>query len=190
MQMKVCRAIFLLTAFAAGTAAAMAQYKSPQQPAPEGAMPGMKMEQAAPKPLLKSGPLKITFGDKSAEWTPATLAALPHQSVTVINGHTKESLTFSGVSLMDLLTPLGVPNKSEGPLLKLYLVAEGADGYKVVYSLPEVASAVSRSTVIVADTLDGKPLAGNVYLKLVNNADKGLSRCVQGLVAIRVLAVE
>ena len=190
MQIRVYRAIFLLAAFAAGTAAAMAQYRSLQPPPPSNEMNGAKTAQAAPKPTLVSGPLKITFGDKSAEWTPATLAALPHQSVTVINGHTKQSMTFSGVSLMDLLTPLGVPNKSEGPLLRLYLVAEGADGYKVVYSLPEVAPSVSRATVIVADSLDGKPLDGKVYLKLVNSADKGLSRCVQQLVAIWVLSVE
>lgn len=190
MHIKVYRSIFLLAVFASGTAAVIAQEKNLQQPAQAGEMDGMKMGQAAPKPMLISGPLKTTFGNKSAEWTTATLAALPHQSVTVINGHTKQSLTFSGVPLIDLLTPLGVPNKSEGKLLKLYLVAEGADGYKVVYSLPEVATAVSRSTVIVADTLDGKPLAGSVYLQLVNNADKGLSRCVRQLVAIRVLSVE
>ena len=195
MQMKVCRAIFLLTAFAAGTVAAMAQYKSLQPPAPEGEMNGMEtskckcMDHGMESPV-PAGTMRITFGDKSAEWTPATLAALPHQSITVVNGHTKETLTFSGIPLIDLLTRLGVPDKSEGKLLRLYLVAEGADGYKVVYSLAEIAPAVSHSTVIVADAMDGKPLAGTVPLQLVNTGDKGLSRCVRNLMAIRVLTVE
>jgi hypothetical protein len=139
---------------------------------------------------VPAGTMRITFGDKSAEWTPATLAALPHQSVTVINGHTKQNMTFSGVSLIELLKQLGVPDKSEGESLRLYLVAEGADGYKVAYSLAEVAPAVSHSTVIVADAMDGKPLAGTVPLQLVNTGDKGLSRCVRNLMAIRVLTVE
>jgi hypothetical protein len=210
MQMKVCRAIFLLTAFAAGTAAAMAQYKSLQPPAPEGEMNGMETSQAKPMDMSKckmdmskckcmdhgmespvpAGTMRITFGNKSAEWTPATLAALPHQSVTVINGHTKQNMTFSGVPLIELLKQLGVPDKSEGESLRLYLVAEGADGYKVAYSLAEVAPAVSHSTVIVADAMDGKPLAGTVPLQLVNTGDKGLSRCVRNLMAIRVLTVE
>jgi hypothetical protein len=139
---------------------------------------------------VPAGTMRITFGDKSAEWTPVTLAALPHQNVTVINDHTKKSLSFSGVPLIDLLKQLGVLDKSEGESLRLYLVAEGTDGYKVAYSLAEVAPAVSHSTVIVADAMDGKPLTGAVPLQLVNTGDKGLSRCVRSLMAVRVLTVE
>jgi hypothetical protein len=138
MQMRVYRAIFLLTAFAAGTVAAIAQYKSLQPPAPEGEMNGMKTSQAKPMDMSKckmemskckcmdhgmespvpAGTMRIIFGDKSAEWTPATLAALPHQSVTVVNGHTKQNMTFSGVPLIELLKQLGVPDKSEGELVE------------------------------------------------------------------------
>jgi hypothetical protein len=74
------------------------------------------------------GPLKVTFGKKSAEWTPATLAALPHTTITVFNEHAKVNQTYSGVVLMDLLTRLGVPDKPHGKDLRLYLVAEGATG--------------------------------------------------------------
>ncbi len=210
MQLRAYRAIFLLAAFASGTAAAIAQNQSLQPPAQAGEMKSMETSQSQPMNMSKckmemskckcmdhgvesplpAGTLRITFEDRSADWTPATLAALPHQSVTVLNGHTRKSLTFSGVPLMDLLTRLGVPNKPEGELLRLYMVAEGADGYKVVYSLPEVAPVLSHSTVIVADAMNGKPLAGSVPLQLVNNGDKGLSRCVRELMAIRVLSVE
>ena len=61
-------------------------------------------ENAAP-----AGPLKITFGDKSAEWTPATLAALPHTTVTVYNEHAKANQTYSGVPLIDLLSHWACP---------------------------------------------------------------------------------
>ena len=89
------------------------------------------------KPAPPAGPLKITFGDKSAAWTPATLAALPHKTVTVYNEHTKANETYSGVQLIELLTPLGVPAKPHGKDFRLYLVAEGSDGYEVVYSIGE-----------------------------------------------------
>jgi hypothetical protein len=38
------------------------------------------------------------------------------------------------------------------------VLAEAADGYRVVFSLPELDSGIVESEVIVADTLDGAPL--------------------------------
>src|SRR5580698_9428412 len=76
------------------------------------------------KPAVQAGPLKITYGKKSAEWTPATLAALPHKTLTVFNEHAKASQTYTGVALIDLLKPLGVPEKPRGKEFRLYLVAE------------------------------------------------------------------
>ena len=86
---------------------------------------GMSMDHGMGKPSVPAGPLKITFGDKSAEWTPATLAALPHKTLTVCNQHTKVNETYTGVPLIDLLTRLGVPDKPHGKDLRFYLVAEG-----------------------------------------------------------------
>jgi hypothetical protein len=42
-----------------------------------------------------SGPLKITFGGKTAEWTSPSLAALPHNTITVYNEHAKANQTYS-----------------------------------------------------------------------------------------------
>ena len=117
------------------------------------------MEMGHGKPVIPTGPLKISFGDKSAEWTSATLAALPHKTLTLFNEHTKKNETYSGVALIDLLTKLGVPDKPHGKEFRLYLEAEGADGYVVVYSVAEVTPDVHDGTVIVADTIDGNPLA-------------------------------
>jgi hypothetical protein len=72
------------------------------------------MEHGMGKPMVPAGPLKITFGEKSAQWTPATLAALPHTTLTVHDEHIKANQTFSGVPLIDLLTPLGLPAKPHG----------------------------------------------------------------------------
>jgi hypothetical protein len=151
---------------------------------------GMKMDHAMAKPSVPAGPLKIAFGDKSAQWTQAALAALPHKTVTVYNVHVKACQTYTGVPLIDLLTPLGVPDKPHGKDLRLYLVAEGSDGYMAVYSVAEVNPDVHNATVIVADSLDGKPLADSGPLQLVATGEKRPARWVRNLVAIRVLAVE
>src|ERR1035438_1734361 len=77
------------------------------------------------------------------------------------NVHAKASQTFSGVPLIDLLIRLGVPDKPHGQELRLYLVAEGADGYQVVYSVSEVSPDVHDAIILVADSLDGEPIAAN-----------------------------
>jgi hypothetical protein len=142
------------------------------------------------KPAIPAGPLKITFGSKAAEWAPAALAALPHQTVTLYNEHAKASQTYSGVLLIDLLKPLGVPEKPHGKDFRFYLVAEGSDGYQVVYSVSEVTPDIHDGTVLVADTMDGKPIGDNGPLQLVATGEKRPARWVRNLVAIRVKTAE
>jgi len=137
-----------------------------------------------------AGPLKIIFGKKSAGWTAATLAALPHTTITVHNEHAKADQTYSGVPLIELLKPLGVPEKPHGKEFRLYLVAEGSDGYQVVYSVAEAMPDVHDGTVMVADTMDGKPLGDNGPLQLVATGEKRPARWVRNLVAIRVMTAE
>jgi hypothetical protein len=134
--------------------------------------------------------MKITFGGKSAEWTPATLAALPHKTITVYNEHAKANQTYSGVELIELLKPLGVAEKPHGKEFRLYLVAEGADGYQVVYSIGEVTPDVHDGTVLVADTLDGKPIGESGPLQLVATGEKRPARWVRNLAAIHVKTAE
>jgi hypothetical protein len=88
------------------------------------------MEEHAHAP---GGPLKITFGSKSAERDAAKLGPLPHATLTLYNEHVKANQTYSGVPLIDLLAQLGVSQKPHGKDFVLYLVAEGSDGYQVVF---------------------------------------------------------
>jgi hypothetical protein len=151
---------------------------------------GKAMSPGKDKPSVPAGPLKITFGDKSAEWTPAALAALPHKTETAYNGHVKACQAYSGVLLIDLLTRLGVAEKPHGKDLRLYLVAEGADGYKAVYAVAEVNPDVNEATVLVADAMDGKSLDENGPLQLVATGEKRPARWVRNLVSIRVLTAD
>jgi len=194
MRMRVWGAALL---FGLGVGAAMAQApaQNQPQPMPMGGMDmghGMNMDHGMEmgKPVVPAGPLKITFGDKTAEWTPSGLVALSHKTVTVFDEHAKVNQTYSGVPLMELLTRLGVSDKPHGKYLRFYLVVEGADGFKAVYSLAEVNPVTHDGTVIVADTLDGKALQTTGPLQLVASGDKHPARWVRNLSAIRVLAFE
>lgn len=134
-----------------------------------------------------ASPLTLTFGPRSVSFTPTQFAALPHSTVTVFNGHTQSDEVYSGVPLVDLLARIGVPTDPRGKQFLLYLVAEGSDGYKVVYSLAEVIPTVHDATVFVADSEDGKPIpAAEGPFKLIANREKRPARWVHNLIAIHV----
>lgn len=192
MPLTTLPAILLLAGLASSAACAQnpgtnAGTGQPMGPPPatdvSGIQQQMELKQAA-------GALKIDFGKKHAEWTPQSLAALPHVTINVYNEHAKANQTYSGVPVMALLQPLGVPDKPHGKDFRLYLVAEGSDGYQVVYSVAEVTPDVHDATILVADSMDGKPLGDNGPLQLVATGEKRPARWVRNLVAIRVLAAE
>lgn len=149
---------------------------------------GMKMANPAGKPG-SADKLKISYGEKSVEFTPKDLALLDHQAIDLVNGHTNAKEHYSGVLLSSLLTRVGVPDKPHGKDFRLYLVAEGADGYQVVYSLGEVTPDIHDGTVIVADTLGGATIAEDGPFKLVALGEKHPARWVRNLVSIRVLSI-
>ena len=197
-----------------GVATILAQAQS-QQPAPTDQMNGMDMSAPSSKPggsgkpmdmsqcpmmhgamhqgdatSIPPGAIRASFGDKSMDWTPAKLAALPHTTVSVYNEHTKANETYAGVPLIDLLTPLGVAEKPHGKDLRLFVLAAGSDGYEVVYSIGEVTPFINDSTVIVADSESGKTLTDLGPLELIATGEKHPARWVRNLVVIRVLAAE
>lgn len=194
MRVRVWAAALLALGMGLASSLGQAQNQPQSVPVPAaspmGGMGQTEMGHGMGKPMVPAGPLRITFGTKSAEWTPAALAVLPHTTLTVYNEHLKASQTFSGVLLIDLLTPLGIPAKPHGREFQFYLVAEGSDGYKVEFSVAEVTPDVHDATVLVADTLDGKPLAGSGPLQLVATGEKRPARWVRNLVAVRVLTAE
>jgi hypothetical protein len=119
----------------------------------------------------------------------AELKAVPHITVTIHNAHTNADETYSGVRVSDLLGKLGVPlgNELRGKALAHYIVAMGSDGYKAVLALGEVDPSFHPGEVLVADTIDGKPLdAHSGPLKLVVSEDKRPARSVRNLVSIEL----
>jgi DMSO/TMAO reductase YedYZ molybdopterin-dependent catalytic subunit len=91
--------------------------------------------------------------------TKADLAKLPRTSVTV-KGEGDEDTTYEGVLLYDILKQAGAPLDKQlmGKALASYILAEARDGYQVVYALPEFDPSFTDNKIIVADTINGKPL--------------------------------
>jgi hypothetical protein len=135
-------------------------------------------------------PLKISFGKKSAEWTAPKLAQLPHETIQTTNERTQAQETYSGVPLMALLVELGVPQKLKGKDFRLYVVAEGRDGNKVVYSLGEISPEVHDGSVLLADSVDGKPLSDNGPIELICSGEHRPARWVRGVTSIKVQAAD
>lgn len=88
------------------------------------------------------------------------LAAMPRRVVKV-KDHDGEMSSFEGVMVGDLLKKAGFTfgQHFRGPRMADYLIAQAADGYRVVFALPELDTEFSERIVIVADRCDGKPLS-------------------------------
>jgi hypothetical protein len=134
-------------------------------------------------------PVKIRYGKKSQEWTAQALAALPHEHLEMMDAR-NHSKTFSGVPLMALLVELGVPQKLKGKDFKLYVLVEGRDGNKVVYSLGEISPDVHEGSVLLVDSVDGKPLEDSGPIQLISSGERRDSRWVRSVVSIRVQSAE
>jgi DMSO/TMAO reductase YedYZ molybdopterin-dependent catalytic subunit len=71
-----------------------------------------------------------------------------------------------------------------------YVLAQGADGYQVLFSLPELDSDFQDATVLVADTMSGKPINDKLGpLRLVVPHDKRPARWVRMLTGIKVVSL-
>jgi hypothetical protein len=149
-----------------------------------------QMEHSAPSP---STHLTIkAYEGKTLTLSPEELAALPHKSVSVFNAHSKANETYSGVTLADLLSKVGVPlgESVRGKVFLTGVVASGVDGYGVLYSLAEVDPSIHTGDVIVADTVDGKKLEKDGAFKMVSSEERRPARWVRNLASISVVKVE
>jgi DMSO/TMAO reductase YedYZ molybdopterin-dependent catalytic subunit len=120
------------------------------------------------------------------------LRRLPRKTISVQNEHAAENEVYEGTPLEGLLKQAGATLGSQlrGKAMATYILAEGADGYRVIYSLAELDGDFQVSDVIVADTMDGKPLGDKLGpLRLVAPHDKRPARWVRMLHSIQVVNV-
>jgi hypothetical protein len=122
--------------------------------------------------------------------TVADLKKMPRKTLTVANPHDKKTETYEGVLVEELLRRAGVPQGEQlrGSAMASYIVAEAEDGYRVIFSLAELDSGIEDSEVIVADTLDGAPMAAKVGpFRLVAPHEKRPARWVRMLKSLTVV---
>jgi DMSO/TMAO reductase YedYZ molybdopterin-dependent catalytic subunit len=132
--------------------------------------------------LALSGP-----GGQSATLSAADIAALPHVKLTVtIEGKTA---TYDGVPLEALLERVGAPSGKalRGPALRDIVVVSGRDGYAAALALAETDPAMRKEQVLLADRMDGQPLAPSAGpWRLVVEGDQRAARCVRMVAKIAV----
>jgi DMSO/TMAO reductase YedYZ molybdopterin-dependent catalytic subunit len=128
-----------------------------------------------------STPLSVSVAD---------LGGFPRKTVTVTNEHTGKQETYQGVPLAELLKRAGVPQGSalRGAAMATYILAEGEDGYRVVFSLAELDSGIQDADVLVADTIDGGPIPDKLGpFRLIAPHEKRPARWVRMLRSITVV---
>ena len=141
----------------------------------------------APDTLALTGPGQQTVISLAA------LKAMPQETVTVINGHTHQQETYSGIPLATLLVKVGAPEPGaiHGKVMSEYILATGSDNYHVVLSLGEIESTFHPGKVLVADMLNGKPLdTQQGPFKLVVEEDRMPARSVHNLVKLELKQAE
>ena len=132
-------------------------------------------------------------GDVSTPLTlsPDQLKQLPRTTVSVQDeGRT---VKYEGVLVGELLKRAGAPLGGElrGNAVATYVTASASDGYQVVFSLAELDPAFTGSEIIVADTIDGKPLfAYQGSFRIIAPKDTRAARSIRMLERLQVVRLK
>jgi DMSO/TMAO reductase YedYZ molybdopterin-dependent catalytic subunit len=153
---------------------------------------GASFAQQPPPPKAATGPSVVKIG--GAVTTPFSVSLedmkkMPRGTLRVENAHANKTEVYEGVPLAALLQKAGVPQgeKLRGAGMVSYVVVEAADNYHVLFSLAELDSSFEDSEVLLADTMDGAPLAPDEGpFKLVAPHEKRPARWVKMVSAITV----
>ena len=146
--------------------------------------------QGAAQPAL---PLKVT-GDVRTPLSlaPDELKSMPRTRVQV-KDEDGRTVTYEGVLVGEILKRAGATLGTDmrGNAIATYVVASATDGYQVVFSLAELDPAFTGSEIIVADTIDGKPLfAYQGPLRIVAPKDTRPARSIRMLERLDVVRLK
>ena len=146
------------------------------------ALAGAIAAPAAAQSLVLKGP-----EGQSRTLSPADLAAMPHQTVTMTDhGHTR---TYSGVALSAMTALVGAPQREalHGKAMADVVVVSAADGHRVVLGLAETDPGIDPEPIILADGAVGAPLDAQVGpLRLVVGGDKRPARSAREVLTIEI----
>jgi len=136
---------------------------------------------------LSAAQLRVTGMDGSQHLVAAEdWGKLPRTAVKA-QDHGGAVVTFEGVPAREILKLVAAPlgHELRGQQLSLYVVAEGADGYKVVYALPEFDAAFTDGLILIADRKNAEALPPQEGpLRLVVPWEKRQARWVKQLTVL------
>ncbi|MFD0751165.1 molybdopterin-dependent oxidoreductase [Mucilaginibacter calamicampi] len=125
--------------------------------------------------------------------TPFTLDKAEFQKFKLVSVVYKDKSgkqhTYSGVALTDILKKAGVTLGAalRGENLTKYVMAEAADGYKVVFALVELDQEFTDKQIILADSVDGNALpATEGHFRIIVPDEKKAARSIRQVTALKV----
>lgn len=126
---------------------------------------------------------------------PLTLdASIMHQfkqvTVTRKDKEGKTDHIYTGVALSDILKKAGVTMEEalKGRNLTKCVLVDAADNYEVAFALAELDKNYTDRLIILADTVDGKPLPqGEGPFRIIVQDEKKPARCVRQVVGLKVV---
>lgn len=143
-------------------------------------------------PASGTGPSTLAIGGdvtKPLTLTLAELKAMPRKRVEIKTEDGTVNV-YEGVLVGELLKLAGVPlgGQMRGNMVASYVLASASDGYQALYAIAEVDPAFTAEDILVADTVDGKPLFDyQGPLRLVAPKDLRGARSVRMLQKIEVV---
>ena len=127
---------------------------------------------------------------KQTVLTRADIEALPRTKITV--GPADATVGYEGVLVGALLEKAGVTfgESLRGKRMASCLLVDAADGYKVIFALPEIDPAFTNKQVWVVFLRDGKPLgAKEGPYRIIVPDEKRMARWVRQVNTLRIVAV-
>jgi DMSO/TMAO reductase YedYZ molybdopterin-dependent catalytic subunit len=147
---------------------------------------------AAPQAPAGSAAL-VVDGDvaKPLSLTAAALRSLPRTKVEMKAENGTINI-YEGVLAGELLKAAGLAlGQMRSGVADSYAIATAVDGYQAVFAVAELDPGFTSSNVIVADTVDGKPLAERQGpLRLVAPRDLMATRSVRMLRRIQIVRLQ
>ncbi|WP_413669835.1 molybdopterin-dependent oxidoreductase [Mucilaginibacter sp. Mucisp86] len=112
------------------------------------------------------------------------------QTTVIRKDHDGKDHTYSGVIVSEILTKAGVTMGADlrGKNLIKYLLVEAGDGYQVVFALAELEKSFTDRAIILADSVDGQPLApADGPFRIIVQDEKKPARCIKQVTAMKVM---
>jgi hypothetical protein len=128
---------------------------------------------------------------KQTVLTRSDIEALRHTDLTT--GASDTSATFTGVSLKAVLEKAGVSlgESLRGKRLASCVLVEAADGYRVVFALPEIDSAFTEKQIVLAFLRNGKPLDEKEGpYRIVVPDEKRMARWIRQVTTLKIADVK